>query len=291
MLKRAAFTLSLSLLLLSCLAQTQNPKETVNLFTVNKKPVTVNEFVYLYKKNHQNPQQDFTPEKINEYLDLFVNFKLKVEEAKRRGLDTTKVFLNEFNGYKDELRKPYLPDSKIIDSLTQLTYQRMQEEINASHILVSLKPNPSAEDTAKAYARIAELRDRVLRGEDFSQLAADVSDDPSARQNKGNLGYFTAMQMVYSFETAAYTTKVDEVSQPVRTRFGYHILKVFDRRPSRGEVEVSHIMIRTGGAKDNDQVKNTIFDVHDQLQAGVSWDELCKQYSEDAFVLWRGRVI
>ena len=92
MLKRAAFTLSLSLLLLSCLAQTQNPKETVNLFTVNKKPVTVNEFVYLYKKNHQNPQQDFTPEKINEYLDLFVNFKLKVEEAKRRGLDTTKVF-------------------------------------------------------------------------------------------------------------------------------------------------------------------------------------------------------
>ena len=100
--------------------------------------------------------------------------------------------------------------------------------------------------------------------------------------NQGNLGYFTAMQMVYPFETAAYTTKVGAVSSPVRTRFGYHIIKVNDRRPARGEVEVSHIMIRTGNAKENEKVKDAIFNVYDQLQAGVKWDELCKQYSEDA---------
>ncbi len=107
------------------------------------------------------------------------------------------------------------------------------------------------------------------------------SDDPSAKNNQGNLGYFTAMQMVYPFETAAYSTKVGDISQPIRTRFGYHLIKVLDRKPARGEVEVSHIMIRTGNDKENEKIKNTIFNIHDQLQAGMSWEELCRQYSED----------
>jgi peptidyl-prolyl cis-trans isomerase SurA len=284
MLKRAAITLFFALLSVSSFAQLPQGKKNkpATLFTVNKKPVTVDEFIYLYKKNHQDLQKDFTNEKINEYLDLFINFKLKVEEAKSRGLDTTKVFLKEFNGYKDELRKPYLPDAKIIDSLVKLTYSRMQEEVNASHILIALKPEASPQDTVNAYTKITGIRERILSGADFSQLATELSDDPSAKMNKGSLGYFTAMQMVYPFESAAYTTRVGAVSPPVRTRFGYHIIKVFDRRPARGEVEVSHIMIRTGNAKENDKVKDTIFNVYDQLQAGMKWEELCKQYSEDA---------
>jgi peptidyl-prolyl cis-trans isomerase SurA len=251
------------------------------LFTVNKKPISVDEFIYLYKKNHQDKSKDFTTEKINEYLDLFINFKLKVTEARSRGLDTTAAFHNEYEGYREELRKPYLPDAKIIDSLVRLTYNRMQEEVNASHLLVSLKPEATPEDTLKAYNKITELRNKILSGQDFGQVAMESSDDPSARTNKGNLGYFTAMQMVYPFESAAYSTKVGDVSPPVRTRFGYHILKVLDRRPARGEVEVSHIMLRTGSSKENDEVKNSIFNIYDQLQAGMSWDELCKQYSED----------
>ena len=284
MFKRAAITLLFGLLSLSSFAQIQQAKsnKSVTLFAVNKRPVTVDEFIYLYKKNHHDVQKDFTEEKINEYLELFVNFKLKVEEARSRGLDTTKLFIKEFNGYKDELRKPYLPDSKIIDSLVRLTYTRMQEEVNASHILVALKPDPSPEDTLKAYTKSIGIRDQILKGADFAQLAAELSDDPSAKMNKGNLGYFTAMQMVYPFESAAYTTKVGAVSSPVRTRFGYHLIKVNDRRPSRGEVEVSHIMIRTGNAKENEKVKDAIFNVYDKVQAGVPWDELCKQYSEDA---------
>jgi peptidyl-prolyl cis-trans isomerase SurA len=144
MFERAAITLLFGLLSLSSFAQIQQAKsnKSTTLFTVNKRPVTVDEFIYLYKKNHHDRTKDFTKEKINEYLELFVNFKLKVEEARNRGLDTTKVFLKEFNGYKDELRKPYLPDAKIIDSLVKLTYARMKEEVNASHILVALKPDP-----------------------------------------------------------------------------------------------------------------------------------------------------
>lgn len=264
-------------------AQSKKQKSTPaqNLFTVNKKAVTTNEFIYLYKKNHQNKAEDFTSEKIQEYLDLFINFKLKVEEAKARGLDTTQAFKREFSQYKEELRKPYLPDTKLTDSLVRLTYNRMKEEVKASHILINVKPDASPEDTLKAYNRIIDIRNKIKNGEDFGMAASQFSEDPSARTNNGNLGYFTAMQMVYPFETAAYNTKVGEVSMPVRSRFGYHIIYVTDRRPARGEVEVSHIMIRTGDDKDNEKAKNTIFDIYDQLQGGVKWEELCKQYSED----------
>ena len=257
-------------------------KNQLVLFQVNKKPVTVDEFIYLYKKNHQDAEKDFTEEKINEYLGLFINFKLKVEEARVRRLDTTKVFLTEYNGYRDELRKPYLPDSKLVDSLVMLTYARLQEEIKASHILISLKPEASPADTLKAYTEIIDLRNKVVSGADFATIASKHSDDPSAKGNGGNLGYFTSMQMVYPFETAAYTTPVGDISQPVRTKYGYHILKISDRRPSRGEVEVSHILMRTGRDKENDKIKDSIFSVHDQLRAGVNWNELCSQFSEDA---------
>lgn len=285
MLKRAVLLLLCSAMISWCFAQSKSPKQkkdkSITLFTVSHKPVTVSEFIYLYKKNHQDKQKDFTQEKINEYLDLFVNFKLKVEEAKRRGFDTTQVFLKEYNGYKEELRKPYLPDAKIIDSLVRLTYDRMKEEINASHILVSLKPDSGPADTLKAYNEIIEIRKKILEGADFGYTATMSSDDPSAKNNQGNLGYFTSMQMVYPFETAAYSTKVGDISQPIRTRFGYHLIKVLDRKPARGEVEVSHIMIRTGNNKENEKIKNTIFNIHDQLQAGMSWEDLCRQYSED----------
>ena len=284
MLNRTVITLLCSVLFpVLCLSQSPatKSKKPLVLFKVKKRPVTVDEFIYLYQKNHQDREKDYTQEKINEYLDLFINFKLKVEEAKTRKLDTTKVFLSEYNGYREELRKPYLPDANMVDSLVKLTYDRQQEEISASHILIALKPDASPADTAKAYAEIAELRKRSVAGEDFSKLAAQYSNDPSAKSNGGNLGYFTAMQMVYPFETAAYTTPVGEVSSPVRTKYGYHILKVTDRRPAREEIEVSHIMLRTGRNKNNNEVKNSIFNIYDQLRGGVSWSELCSQYSED----------
>jgi peptidyl-prolyl cis-trans isomerase SurA len=251
------------------------------LFTVNKKPVTDEEFIYLYNKNHQNKAEDFTTTKIEEYLTLFINFKLKVEEARTRGMDTTASFIREYNQYKDELRRPYLPDTKITDSLTRLTYDRLKEEVKASHILLNIKADATPADTAAVYNRLLDIRNKIMAGEDFGKAAMQYSEDPSARMNQGNLGYFTALQMVYPFENAAYTTQPGKVSMPVRTRFGYHLVYVANRRPSQGEVEVSHIMLRTGEGKDNDKVKNQIFDVYDQLQAGVKWEDLCKQYSED----------
>lgn len=260
--------------------KTKAPKP-VTVFTVNAKPVTAAEFIYLYRKNHQNKNEDYTAAKIQEYLDLFINFKLKVEEARRRGMDTTAAFEKEFQQYKEELRKPYLPDASLTDSLVKLTYERLKDEVKAAHILIKVGPDAAPADTLKAYNRIMEIRNKILSGEDFETAAAAYSEDQSAKINKGDLGYFTALRMVYPFENAAYQTKVGDISQPFRTQFGYHIVKVLDRRPSQGEVEVSHIMLRTDGGKDNQKVKNTIFELYDKLQAGMKWEELCKEFSED----------
>lgn len=277
-------TLSMIVFVSISFAQTKKSKKeqtALTLFNVNKRSVSADEFIYLYKKNHPDKSKDYTPEKIQEYLDLFINFKLKVEEARARGLDTTKAFKKEFTQYKEELRKPYLPDAALTDSLVALTYNRLKQEVKASHILLNVKPDAAPADTLQAYTRLMNIRQEILDGKKFSDAAVEYSQDPSAKVNNGSLGYFTALQMVYPFESAAYSTPVGQVSDPVRTRFGYHLIYVEDRRDARGEVEVSHIMMRTGEDRDNEKARNTIFEVYDQLQKGVSWEELCKQYSED----------
>lgn len=280
--KRSVAAALLSWLLVFAASAQSDPAKGETLFLVNNKPVMIEEFIYLFRKNHQRDRGDFTKEKMEEYLKLFINYKLKVEEAISRGMDTTAVFKKEYTTYRNELLKPYLPDSKVIDSLVALTYERLKEEVNASHILIALKPDALPEDTLEAFKRISALRKRALAGERFADLAARYSEEPGAETTAGNLGFFTAMQMVFPFEQAAYTTPVGGVSQPVRTQFGYHIIHVLDRQPARGEVEVSHIMIRTGNNADNEKAKNTIFDLHDQLQKGMDWRELCQRYSEDA---------
>ncbi len=256
------------------------PTQALPLFTVDSKTVTTDEFIYLYTKKNQSKSDDFTEAKINEYLDLFINFKLKITEAQHRGMDTTSAFKKEFNGYKDELKKPYLAESNELDRLVKETYANLTEEIKASHILINLAPEATPSDTLIAFQKMNDIRNKALAGEGFGKLAREYSEDPSAKANDGNLGYFTAMQMVYPFETAAYKTKVGEISSTVRTRFGYHIIKVDDRQPARGEVEVSHILLRTGTSNDA-KVKNTAFEVYDQFKGGRKWEELCNEYSED----------
>jgi peptidyl-prolyl cis-trans isomerase SurA len=277
----------LIILLCSCAINVSGQKKKIKskktdvLFTLNGKAIRSEEFIYLYNKNHQARSGEYSKEDIVQYLDLFINFKLKVEEAKQRGMDTTRAFQSEYNSYRGELIKPYLPDNRIVDSLTVITYERLKYEVKASHILISVKPDASPEDTLAAFNKIADLKKRVLNGDDFGSLAASYSEDPSAASNKGDLGYFTALQMVYPFETAAYETPVGETAGPVRTQFGYHIIKVFDKIPSRGEVEVAHIMIRASDGTNKEKAKNTIFDIYDQLAAGAKWEEVCRQYSED----------
>lgn len=260
--------------------QQEKPKKQQVLFSVNKVPTYTDEFIYLYKKNHQKKPEDFTESKVNEYLTLFTNFKLKVTEARALGMDTTAKFNKEYKTYREDLKKPYRAEPNALDKLTKEAYDHLTQEVKASHILINLKPDAFPSDTLASYNKIADIKKRILAGEDFEKLARELSEDPSAKYNGGDLGYFTAMQMVYPFEEAAYKTNKGEISNIARTRFGYHLIKVMDKKPSRGEVEVSHILLRTGTA-DDAKIKNKAFDIFDQLKAGRSWDELCKENSED----------
>ena len=258
----------------------QGKTKPQTLFTVGKATVSTQEFNYLYRKNHHHKPEDFTAAKVEEYLNLYVNFKLKVSEAMNRGMDTTRTFQREFDQYREEIKKPYVSEGDDLDRLVKEAFQRMGEQVRASHILLMVKADASPADTLAVWNRIADIRKRAVGGENFTTLAKEFSEEPGAKTSGGDLGYFSVMDMVYPFETAAYNTKVGEVSPIVKTRFGYHIIKVIDHRPVAGEVEVSHIMLRTG-AGDDAKARNTAFEVNDQLKAGGKWDELCKQYSED----------
>jgi peptidyl-prolyl cis-trans isomerase SurA len=254
------------------------------LMTIGNTKVTVSEFKNVYDKNRKEGASD--PKALNDYVDLFVNFKLKVKEAEELGLDTAKSFKEELAGYRKQLAQPYLTDKDVNEKLLKETYDRMQEDVHAAHILVKVNEGALPKDTLEAYNKIMKIRSRIMKGEDFMKVAAEkgISDDPSARDNGGDLGFFTSLQMVYPFETAAYNTKVGEVSMPVRTRYGYHIIKVLERRKAQGEVMVSHIMVKTPPNMNKEDSLNAytkITEIYNKLKAGSKFEDLANEFSDD----------
>lgn len=250
------------------------------LMIINGKPVKKSEFEYIYNKNNSNNSLD--KKTLTEYVDLFVNFKLKVEEAKAQGLDTTKSFVSELAGYRSQLTTPYLTDSKVDDGVLQEAYNRMKEDVEVSHILIRTTPNASPADTLAAFKKIMAIAKRIEK-EDFAKVAKELSEDESAKDNSGYIGWISAFRTVYPFETMAYNTKVGTISKPVRSSFGYHLIKVINRRQSPGEIFVSHIMQFT--EKDNDiknkAAKQRIDSIYSRIQAGDDFAKLATAHSDD----------
>lgn len=276
-------TALLSLCMLNAAAQSGGTDPV--LMTVDGQPVTRAEFEAIYKKN--NKEVVVTREALDEYLELFINYKLKVREAEKLGMDTITKFRTELDGYRKQLARPYLIDRELNDALMREAFDRSQREVRASHILISVQPEASPEDTLAAWKKITAIRERVMKGEDFATIAKGLggSDDPSAQKNGGDLGWFSALQMVYPFENAAYSTPVGEVSKPVRTRFGYHILKVLGERPARGQVKVAHIMLRstdTDSPEKQAQAEQRIREIHKQITEGtMTYSDAALKFSED----------
>ncbi|MBR3567880.1 MAG: peptidylprolyl isomerase [Salinivirgaceae bacterium] len=262
-------------------AMAQNSSEATVL-TIDNKAVSVGEFERLYTKNNTNATFDSLS--LSEYMQLFIDYKLKVTEAEQLGMDTTADFHREFDEYCTQLEKPYFTDPSVDDSLAREAYEHLQWIVRASHILVNCSPDASAADSLKAYKRIENIRNRALKGEDFAKLARTNSDDPSVSRNSGDLGFFTAFSMIYEFEKMAYLTEIGAVSPIFRTRFGYHILKVTDRRPNPGQVNAAHLMIRVDQKADEATKKaaaDKIKMISDSLAAGADWAQMVSRYSED----------
>ena len=275
-------------------AQTPGMSDETVVLKVGDENVTLADFEHVFRKN--NKDSVTTTEALDAYMELFVNFKLKVLEAEAMGMDTVSAFKKELAGYRDQLARPYMVDSDLLDELVEEAFERKGMEVRASHILVSVVPDASPADTLVAWNRIQTLRDRVINGADFGEVARSKggSEDPSVKSNGGDLGWFTAFQMVYPFECAAFETAEGEISEVVRTRFGYHILKVDGKRKARGEVQVAHIMVRMPSDAPQDQVANAegrIQEVLRLLRSGEDFDALALKYSEDPSTAAKGGLL
>jgi len=284
------------------------------LMTINGTPVFESEFIYLYNKN--NTQNALDKRTLQDYVVLFENFKLKVFEAEAEGMDTTKAFIDEFMGYRRQLTSPYLTDTVMKNKLEKQAYDRLKKDIDVSHILIRLAPNASAADTLEAYKKIMAIRDRVTKNriellvkkgylakktvskvlppENFEVVAKEASQDPSVSQNDGHLGYITGFMTIYPFECVAYNTPMDSVSMPVRTMYGYHLIRVNGIRLSRGEVQVAHIMrFAQKGVPDSVMAaaKNTIDSIYQVLQKGADFASVARQSSQDRSSAVNGGVL
>lgn len=267
-------------LALNVAAQAQEIKKEV-LFTIDDKPYYTDEFARVYRKNLDLVKDD-SQKDLNQYLDLFIGYKLKVAKANKLGLQNGAAYQNELRSYRAQLSRNYTTDTKVTKELINEAYQRSLKEIKASHILFTLDENAVPADTLKVYNQAMEIRKRALAGESFENLAVQYSQDPSAKENKGNLGWFSVFRMVYPFETAAYKTPKGSVSMPARTRFGYHLIKVDDTRDNRGQVTVAHIMTLNGqNPVEAAAAKATIEDVYKKLKQGESFEVLAQQFSQD----------
>jgi peptidyl-prolyl cis-trans isomerase SurA len=290
-------------------------KDTI-LMTVAGENVTKSEFIGVFKKNNVKGSEKIDKKSLEEYLDLYINFKLKVKEAEEMGLDTATSFKTELIGYRKQLAQPYLTDRQVDDDLLMEAYERMKFDVRAEHILVSkiirikenkttkkndttyikIDKNSAPEDTLEAYKKILKIRERIMKGEPFEKLAMELSDDPSARDredagsktiitgNGGDLGYFSVLDMVYPFETGAYTTKVGNVSMPIRTDFGYHLIKVTDKMPAMGKVTVAHIFVavpKDAKPQDFAKYKIRIEEAYTKVKEGAKFEDVVNEYSDD----------
>jgi len=251
------------------------------LFTVNGQPVSKDEFLYVYKKNNPGKETDFSRESLQEYLDLYVNFKLKVTEARAIKIDTTEKVREELQKYGDQLIKSNF-DKEVLDPAAKKAYDRLQKERLVYHVMIK---SDAVKDSAEAIKKLNDARDRVMKGEDFSKVAAEVSTDTSNKKDPGLVGWVTANQIPdMDFENTVFNTKVGGVSPVFKTKFGYHFLKVTQERPAQGMVTVEHILIKTAknaSAADIAKAKLKIDSIYALLQAGAEFDELAIQYSED----------
>lgn len=301
MINRTISALLLSILLafespVTAMAFVQSSGQDDPLLTIGNKTVDKDEMIYLLSKG--NKSEPGTPgmsrDEFNENVELFINYKLKVREAEALGLDQTEEFTREFESFRENIKAPFLIRNSLEEGELRKAYSRMQEIIRASHILLQFPPNSSMEDSLAVLRMALKIEEDIKKGSSINELAVAYSDDPSAQVNQGDLGYFTALQMVQPFEDAAYALQPGEVSDPVLTSFGYHIINVKDRQPNPGQVRVSHILVRIDEnvTTSEDLAKRKVADIYTEIQKeNTVWEDIVRNYSEDPATSQKGGML
>ncbi len=292
--KGLIFTLIIAFSANSTMAQKFFQKKA--LVTIGDEKISSDEFLKVYEKNNTEDNL-YNEEAINDYLSLYINFKLKVLEAEALKMDTISSFIKELDGYRTQLAKPYFIDETVNEQLLDEAYNHLKKDIRASHILIMSNENAAPEDTLIAFNKITKIREEVILGKNFAEAAVEYSDDPSAKDreaipnqqrfkpgNKGDLGYFTVFNMVYPFELAAYNTDTNQISPIVRTKYGYHVLKVTEIKDAMGSAEVAHIFVALrpeATTQDSLRKVEKINNIYSKIQDGMSFEAAVIEYSED----------
>ncbi len=254
------------------------------LFTYGSFPVTQEEFLKVYKKNNVAQKTDYSEAALKEYIDLYSLFRMKVREANNQKLDTTQSVASEIDNYRKQLAKSFLTDDEVVGKLVKEAYDRSKEEVRTAHIVLLVRPES---DTAKLHKLIDSLYSVATKGKvDFATLAKQYSEDNGSKNSGGDIGYLSSLQTVYAYENAAYNTPVGKISAPFLTPFGFHIIKVLDKRAARGELKVAQILINTpksAGEAGVAAAKLKLDSLQNELKKGVDFSTLVERYSEDKF--------
>ncbi len=265
------------------------------LFIYGPHAISKAEFYRVYTKNSLAKKPDLSDTALRSYLDLYSLFRMKVREAETMKLDTSLAIQRELDNYRRQLAQTYLTDDPTTGRLTREAYDRMKEEVRVAHILIPIQPNAPAADTQARFRTADSLYRAITSGKaDFAATARAISGDPGSQASGGDIGYLTALQTVYPFENAAYATKKGTVSKPFRTAYGYHIVKVLDRRPSRGEVTVRQIMAASPVSKGEEGLvgaRRKMDSVQAALRGGMPFEEAARRFSEDRFTSDKGGLL
>ena len=298
--KKSMLILAFFAVLMPAMAQ----QESAPLMTIDGKPISAEEFLYIYEKNNQAGAVD--PKTMDEYLDMFINFKLKVIEAEHQGIDTTASFLKELKGYRSQATPKYLQDENAMDSLVELSWRHMANDRRAAHIAIQCPQSADSATQAEALAKINEARVRVTEGlvkverkkvkgrwkniekrqpvEAFDAVAREISTDPSVQETGGELGWITPFRFVYPLEEAVYTTEIGGISPVFRTQYGYHIVLVEEEK-AHIDVKARHIMKmvpRGEGATDSvDAAKHALMDSIAKIVTPETFAAIAQAESDD----------
>ena len=302
--KKSILFLALAAVSMTAFAQSET------LMTINGKPISSEEFLYIYEKNNQAGAID--PKTMDEYLEMFINFKLKVAEAESQGIDTTEAFKKELKGYRAQAIPKYLQDESAMDSLVEMSWRHLAKDRRAAHIAIQCPLSASIEESDSVLALIKDARIRVTEGkmkverkkvkgkwqnvekrqpvEAFDVVAREVSTDPNVGETGGELGWITPFRYVYPLEEAVYNTEVGAISEPFRTQYGWHIVLVEEEREHL-EVKASHIMKMTPRGEGEDSlaaVKKALIDSIAKIVTPENFAEVAKTESDDRGSSMRG---
>ena len=259
---------------------------------IGNRVITSSEISQTYRRLLQS--DSVKKDKSSEFLNNYVNYQLMVYAAQRLGKDTTKAFREEINSYRKELATPYLVDKVILEKLIQEAYDRMHEEVRVAQIFIPVLRNASPADTLVAFDEIRTLRLRILKGESFEQIAKTYSQDTKTAEKGGDVGFIAVLENNYTFESAAYNNSKAEVSFPIRTDKGYHLIKVLEKRASRGKVKLAHILVSVAPNASPEIIANAkkkIDEVYGYLKQNEPFDGVCKVYSNDTKTKDNGGIL